>query len=62
MTLFALAGKAQENVDVWFEQANKAYTTGNYDSAKIVYEKILAADTKRCRPTWPSPTMPSSTR
>ena len=44
MTLFALAGKAQENVDVWFEQANKAYTMGNYDSAKIVYEKILAAD------------------
>ena len=44
MSLFAFMGKAQESVDVWFEQANAAYNMGNYDSAKIVYEKILATD------------------
>ena len=44
MSLFALFGRAQETVDVWFEQANAAYNMGNYDSAKVVYEKILAAD------------------
>ena len=44
LSLFAFMGKAQESVDVWFEQANAAYSMGNYDSAKIVYEKILASD------------------
>ena len=44
MLLFAFAGRAQENTDVWFEQANTAYNMGNYDSAKIVYEKILATN------------------
>ena len=44
LSLFAFMGKAQESVDVWFEQANAAYNTGNYDSAKIIYEKILATD------------------
>ena len=44
LSLFAFMGKAQESVDVWFEQANAAYNMGNYDSAKIVYEKILATD------------------
>ena len=44
MLLFAFMGKAQESVDVWFEQANAAYNMGNYDSAKIVYEKILATE------------------
>ena len=36
--------QAQENVDVWFEQANAAYNAGNYDSAMVLYEKILASD------------------
>ena len=44
LSLFAFMGKAQESVDVWFEQANAAYNMGNYDSAKIIYEKILAID------------------
>ena len=44
MSLFAFMGRAQEPVDVWFEQANAAYTMGDYDSAKVIYEKILATD------------------
>ena len=44
LSLFAFMGKAQESVDAWFEQANAAYNMGNYDSAKIIYEKILATD------------------
>ena len=44
LSLFAFMSKAQESVDVWFEQANAAYNMGNYDSAKIIYEKILATD------------------
>ena len=36
MSLFAVVGRAQENIDMWFEQANAAYNMGNYDSAKIV--------------------------
>ena len=35
---------AQENGDVWFEQANAAYNAGNYDTAKELYEKILTLD------------------
>ena len=35
---------AQENGDVWFERANAAYNEGNYDSAMMLYEKILALD------------------
>ncbi len=35
---------AQENGDVWFEQANAAYNAGNYDSAMMLYERILALD------------------
>ena len=44
LSLFAFMSKAQESVDAWFEQANAAYNMGNYDSAKIIYEKILATD------------------
>lgn len=36
--------RAQENSDVWFEQANAAYNSGNYDSAMVMYEKILVTD------------------
>ncbi len=42
--LFSLIGKTQESIGNWFEQANAAYNMGNYDSAKIVYEKILASE------------------
>ena len=44
MSLFAFMGRAQETTEVWFEQANAAYNAGNYDSARIVYEKVLATD------------------
>ena len=44
ISLFAFVGKAQESAEVWFEQANAAYNMGNYDSARIVYEKILATN------------------
>lgn len=35
---------AQNMGDTWFEQANAAYNTGNYDSAVVLYEKIIATD------------------
>ena len=36
--------QAQENSDALFERANAAYNVGNYDSAMILYEKIMADD------------------
>lgn len=44
MLLFAYAGSAQESVEVLFDKANEAYNMGNYDSAKIVYQKIVDSD------------------
>ena len=44
VTLFSLAGRAQQGANDWFEQANAAYNMGNYDSARIVYEKILSTE------------------
>ena len=44
MAIFAMTGKAQDNCEVWFEQANAAYNVGNYDSAMILYERIVAQD------------------
>ena len=44
IALFSLACKAQQNANDWIEQANAAYNMGKYDSAKIVYEKILSTD------------------
>ena len=43
MSFLALMGTAfaQNDADAWFEQANSAYNSGNYDSALVVYEKIL---------------------
>lgn len=35
---------AQDNGEVWFEQANAAYNSGNCDTAVSLYEKILATD------------------
>ena len=40
----ALMTKAQNTAEQWFEQANAAYNMGNYDSARVLYEKILATD------------------
>ena len=36
--------KAQTQNEQWFEQANAAYNVGNYDSAMMLYEQILATD------------------
>ena len=44
LAIFSLAGRAQQTTDDWFEQANAAYNMGNYDTARIVFEKILATD------------------
>ena len=44
LAVFSLVGRAQQTANDWFEQANSAYNMGNYDSARIVYEKILATD------------------
>ena len=44
LTVFSLVGKAQQTANDWFEQANAAYNEGNYDSARVVYEKILAIE------------------
>lgn len=41
--LLALLGTvfAQDDADSWFEQANAAYNSGNYDNAIASYQKIL---------------------
>lgn len=41
---FSFFGKAQQDANAWFEQANVAYNMGNYDSARIIYEKVLSTD------------------
>ena len=35
---------AQNPADEWFNQANAAYNSGNYETAVELYEKILATD------------------
>ena len=35
---------AQNPADEWFDQANAAYNSGNYETAVELYEKILATD------------------
>ena len=42
LSLFALVGNAQESTEAWFEEANAAYNMDRYDTAIILYEKILA--------------------
>ena len=44
MMFFALAGRAQQTAEDWFGQANAAYNEGYYDSAVVLYEKILATE------------------
>lgn len=43
--LIALMGAtfAQSDAESWFEQANTAYNSGNYDTVVVVYQKILDA-------------------
>ena len=35
---------AQNSANEWFDQANAAYNSGNYETAVELYEKILATD------------------
>jgi len=44
LSLAALTMTAQSQNEQWFEQANAAYNAGNYDSAMMFYEQILATD------------------
>ena len=44
LSLAAFVMKAQTQNEQWFEQANAAYNVGNYDSAMMLYERILATD------------------
>lgn len=44
MAFLAFTGRAQETADQWFEQANAAYNEASYDTAVMLYEKILASD------------------
>lgn len=45
ISLLALLGSvfAQDDADAWFEKANATYNSGNYDSAIVIYDKILDA-------------------
>ena len=36
--------RAQDNGEEWFEQANAAYNSGSYDTAVMLYEKVVAAN------------------
>lgn len=36
--------KAQQSAEQWFEQANAAYNAGSYDSAIMLYNKVLQTD------------------
>lgn len=44
MLLLLGSSFAQQEYDAWFTQANEAYSAGNYDTAVILYEKVVAAD------------------
>ena len=44
LSFAALTMTAQSQNEQWFEQANAAYNAGNYDSAMMFYEQILATD------------------
>ena len=41
----ALGNLSAQNIgDTWFEQANAAYNAGSYDTAVVMYQKIIDAD------------------
>lgn len=44
MAMLAFTGRAQQTAEEWFVQANAAYNGGYYDSAVVLYEKILATE------------------
>lgn len=44
MSLLVAGVKAQQSAEQWFEQANAAYNAGSYDSAIMLYDKVLQTD------------------
>ena len=44
LSIAALTMTAQTQNEQWFERANAAYNAGNYDTAVMLYEQILATD------------------
>lgn len=42
--MFPAGTKAQETAEQWFEQANAAYNASNYDTALMLYEKVVGTE------------------
>lgn len=42
--MFPARTKAQETAEQWFEQANVAYNESNYDTALMLYEKVVGTE------------------
>lgn len=42
--MFPAGTKAQETAEQWFEQANAAYNESNYDTALMLYEKVVGTE------------------
>lgn len=40
--LVSFVAKAQQTAEQWFEQANAAYNSGNYDTALILYNNVIS--------------------
>lgn len=40
-SVFTIGAKAQPTAEQWFEQANKAYNAGNYDTALVLYKNVI---------------------
>lgn len=41
---FSVKVNAQQDVELWFEQANAAYNVGSYDTALMLYDKVVATE------------------
>lgn len=42
--LASFVAKAQQSAEQWFEQANAAYSAGNYDTAIILYNNVVSSE------------------
>ena len=40
-SVFTIGAKAQPTAEQWFEQANKAYNAGSYDTALVLYKNVI---------------------
>lgn len=41
---FSVKVNAQQDAEQWFEQANAAYNAGSYDTALMLYDKVVATE------------------